>query len=197
MGKEKDKVSELMKDDSEKVTDKGTVKKVAILAKGAAKLAKKIEAMEAELKDLKKEREKVLREDIPNAMRQAGIDSFDTGGLRVVLQLKVQCHISVANQEGAFAWLKLHKYDSIVKSAVTVDVGDATEAQLTTLENLCKRQKFEHTHKSAVNANTLRAFIKALRDQRSESPKPQLKKLNPPADLFGIFEYTEAKITQK
>jgi hypothetical protein len=194
---EKKSMEDMMAEDGEGTTDKAMLKKVSVLARQVELQAKRIKAGEEKLAELKKNHAKLLRDDIPDAMREAGLDAFETKELKVVLVQQTHAAISKANMAEAMAWLRGNGYSSIIKSLVNIDVNAEDEKSIEYLEGRCAKMGLPFTHKMGVHAGTLKAFIRSLREQKAESKTPQDEELNPPEKLFGIYEFTEAKVTNK
>jgi hypothetical protein len=175
--------------------DKELVNRVSELAELAMEEKSAIEDLEEELKTRKKELEKLLRESIPDAMRTSGLESFSTTDWKITLHPKVYANISEKNWSKALSWLRKHNYGSMVKNVLSFQIGN--ENQQTQLEAFATEMEFPYDSKQSIHASTLKAFIANLRKERGEAVKPSIQRLNPPVDVFGIYEYTEAKITRR
>jgi hypothetical protein len=154
---------------------------------------------EDEIKEARKQKQTLLREDIPDLMEEAGVEEFKTkSGLKVTVKRnELYAHISQANQKAAYKWLKAHGYGHMIKGTMNIVLdleAEGAEEAVGALEEICDTHEYGYEEKQSIHAATLKSFIKSLREERSTAPKPNIKRLNPPEAIFGIYEYSEAKV---
>ena len=147
-------------------------------------------AMEQEITDLKDEiklkteaLKKVQEDLLPEAMAEIGLEEFTLStGEKVSIKTGIAANISKANTGAAFAWLKKHGHDDIIKNEYKVNFGRGEEEQAHALSDFLMANAFQHTAKRGVHHSTLRAFC----NEQME------KGVNIPQDIFGIFNWAKS-----
>lgn len=159
--------------------------RVRKLAEQLSAVQKEIEALEANVGDLKILRLSLEREDLPLLMAEIGMASFElTDGSSVTVTEEVDASISEARRPAAFAWLIEHGFSGLIKTEVAVQFDrGAREGAVELAERLAKDMPGVAV-KEVVAAPTLKAFVKEQLQSGNEIP----------FDLFGIFPYSKAKI---
>lgn len=130
--------------------------------------------------------------DLPEAMREVGLDTFTTiEGLIVTRKNEVQVAISVANRPAAYQWLIDNGFGGLLKLDVEVhfDRGDRDKANQLA-EQLIKKGVDVDVIQS-VHAQTLKAFAKERIADTSEDH------VEFPLELFGARPYTVAIVKAK
>jgi len=143
--------------------------------------------------DRKKMIDSIAREDLPELLREAEINELTlTDGTKVKCTEKVQAGITEANREEAHQWLIDHNFGGLIKTAVSVQFAaeEHDKAQALAVE---LKEKFGTAVEvnSGVHAATLKAFVAERLEAANEQPENV-----PPEKLFGVFTFTEAKITK-
>lgn len=156
----------------------------ALLAEHNAKEEefKKLAAEQARLADL------IAREDLPQLLMQAEIEEMTlTDGTKVKLMQAVQASISADNRAAAHKWLVEHNFGGLIKTNVSVAFEAAQHDEADALgERLVKEYGGAVEVDASVHPSTLKAFVRERIEAGDELPM----------DLFGVFTYTEAKITK-
>ena len=145
-----------------------------------------IDAAEDNLKLLKKKRDHISGEVIPTMMSEMGLSELklqDGSHLKVATSYKA--HISEANKEMAFNWLRDNGLGDIIKNEVLVSFGRNEYNKPASYAELAKSQGFQPTQKMKVEPMTLKALVR----ERIEAGKEM------PTEIFGV--YTENKTTIK
>ena len=180
-------ISGFFEPESPKVEQVGNneVAAIADLCKRANEKKELITKMEEELKQLKKELLKITDEDIPDTMTEIGVSEYKfIDGSSVTLKPTYGAHISEANKEEAFQWLRDNKCDDIIKNTVSVQFGREEDEKALAFKELVKEQKYEPEQVTKIHPQTLVAFIK----ERIE------KGLEIPNNLFGVWAGQRAVI---
>ena len=87
-------------------------------------LNNRIETSENNLKDLKKEHDRLSGEVIPTMMAEMGLSHLKlTDGSTVDVKPNYSANISVANRERAFNWLRENCLCDIIKNEISVSFG--------------------------------------------------------------------------
>lgn len=159
---------------------------------GIAELARKVrqkktefDSLEAQAAQCKKELLKITDEDLPNLLQELGISSFSLeDGSKVELRTIVGTHIKVENREEAYAWLKAHDFDDIIKNITSCQFGRGEDQKASDFVELAAEHGYVLNQKREIHHNTLTAFVR----ERIEKGE------NFPMELFGAFVGQRATI---
>ena len=146
----------------------------------------RIADIEADLKMMKNKRDHISGEVIPTMMSEMGFSELtlkDNTKLKVTTSYKA--HISEANKEMAFNWLRENGLGDIIKNEISVSFGRNEDNKAADYATLAKERGFQPTQKMKVEPMTLKALVR----ERIEKGKEM------PTEIFGVF--TENKTTIK
>ena len=147
---------------------------------------KNIEGAEDNLKDLKKKRDHISGEVIPTMMSEMGLAELKLhDGSHLKVSTSYKAHISEANKEQAFNWLRDNGLGDIIKNEISVSFGRNEDNKAADYAELAKGQGFQPTQKMKVEPMTLKALVR----ERIEAGKEM------PTEIFGV--YSENKTTIK
>ena len=144
-----------------------------------------IEKAEENLKTLNKKRDHISGEVIPTMMTEMGLSELklqDGSHLKVATSYKA--HISEANKEMAFNWLRDNGLGDIIKNEILVAFGRNEDNTAASYAELAKSQGFQPTQKMKVEPMTLKALVR----ERIEAGKEM------PTEIFGIFSENKTTI---
>ena len=145
-----------------------------------------IETAENNLKELKKKRDHISGEVIPTMMSEMGLAELKLhDGSHLKVSTTYRAHISEANKEMAYNWLRNNGLGDIIKNEILVSFGRNEDNKAADYAELAKRSGFQPTQKMKVEPMTLKALVR----ERIEANKEM------PTELFGVF--TENKTTIK
>ena len=145
----------------------------------------RIEASENNLKDLKKEHDRLSGEVIPTMMAEMGLSHLKlSDGSTVDVKANYSANISVANREKAFNWLRENGLGDIIKNEISVSFGRNEDNKAADYAELAKGQGFQPTQKMKVEPMTLKALVR----ERIEAGKEM------PTEIFGIFSENKTTI---
>ena len=148
-------------------------------------LIKNIEGAEDNLKDLKKKRDHISGEVIPTMMSEMGLAELKLhDGSHLKVSTSYKAHISEANKEQAFNWLRDNGLGDIIKNEISVSFGRNEDNKAANYAELEKGQGFQPTQKMKVEPMTLKALVR----ERAEAGKDM------PTELFGIFSENKTTI---
>ena len=149
-------------------------------------VASDIEKAENNLKELKKKRDHISGEVIPTMMSEMGLAELKLhDGSHLKVSTTYRAHISEANKEMAYNWLRNNGLGDIIKNEILVSFGRNEDNKAADYAELAKRNGFQPTQKMKVEPMTLKALVR----ERIEANKEM------PTELFGVF--TENKTTIK
>ena len=147
---------------------------------------KSIEEIEAKLKNLKKSRDVISGDIIPTMMSEMGLAELKLhDGSHLKVSTSYKAHISEANKEAAYNWLRNNGLGDIIKNEISVSFGKDEDTKAASYVDLAKSQGLEPSRKMKVEPMTLKALVR----ERIEAGKEM------PTEIFGVF--TENKTTIK
>lgn len=142
---------------------------------------------ETQAKEAKREKLRILREQIPQLMDTMGVNRVDVGEDTVTLNTFVEAHITEEKKAEAFAFLASIGCDDIIKNDVKVTFGKGEDNKAGAFIDDCVKSGLDPSNKKYVHPMTLKAFIKERMEKGQEID----------LDLFGAFTGSEAKIKRK
>ena len=148
-------------------------------------LHSKIEASENNLKDLKKEYQRVSGEVIPTMMSEMGLAELKLhDGSHLKVSTSYRATITEANKEMAFNWLRENGLGDIIKNEILVSFGRNEDNKAADYAEVAKGQGFQPTQKMKVEPMTLKALVR----ERIEAGKEM------PTEIFGVFSENKTTI---
>ena len=197
MPKVSNKLKKQMRNEAEQGVDKKIVARIAELVDEVRGIDGDIDMFQEQLKEATDLRRSLLEKIIPEAMAEAGLSSLQTeSGVKVSLVGRVFAAIPKGRIAEAVKWLDLYSYGDIVKRTVTTLFNPENAKGMGDFTKDLEQQGLDYSSNFSVHASTLKAWALALTKERSASNKKDMKRLNPPKELFGMYERTEAKITK-
>ena len=141
-------------------------------------LNKRIETSENNLKDLKKEHDRLSGEVIPTMMAEMGLSHLKLAdGSTVDVKPNYSASITLANREAAFNWLRENGLGDIIKNEISVSFGRNEDNKAADYAALAEERGFQPTQKLKVEPMTLKALVR----ERLEAGKTM------PTELFNVF----------
>ena len=145
-----------------------------------------IENAEQVVKNLKKKRDHISGEVIPTMMSEMGLAELKLhDGSHLKVSTSYKAHISEANKESAYNWLRENGLGDIIKNEISVSFGRNEDNKAADYAELAKGQGSQPTQKMKVEPMTLKALVR----ERIEAGKEM------PTEIFGV--YSENKTTIK
>ncbi len=145
-----------------------------------------IENAEEIVKNLKKKRDHISGEVIPTMMSEMGLAELKLhDGSHLKVSTSYRAHISEANKEMAYNWLRENGLGDIIKNEISVSFGRNEDNKAADYAELAKSNGFQPTQKMKVEPMTLKALVR----ERIEAGKEM------PTEIFGV--YSENKTTIK
>ena len=148
-------------------------------------LLRRIELSEDNLKDLKKEHQRISGEVIPTMMSEMGLSELKLqDGSHLKVSTSYRATITEANKESAFNWLRENGLGDIIKNEISVSFGRNEDNKAADYAELAKGQGFQPTQKMKVEPMTLKALVR----ERIEAGKEM------PTEIFGAFSENKTTI---
>ena len=161
---------------------------VSKLAHVAQRQLKEIEEAKAALKKLEAVHNKIISESLPDLMAEFDLTGFTlSDGSSISVVPTVGAHISKANQEEAFSWLRENGFQDLIKSDVSMSFKKGEDGRRADFIELAESQGLAVSTKESVHTNTLKAFVKE---------EVVINGRNVPGDLFGVYTGQKAVIKQ-
>jgi len=148
-------------------------------------ILRRIELSENNLKDLKKEHQRISGEVIPTMMSEMGLSELKLqDGSHLKVSTSYRATITEANKEAAFNWLRNNGLGDIIKNEISVSFGRNEDNKAASYAELAKGQGFQPTQKMKVEPMTLKALVR----ERIEAGKEM------PTEIFGVFSENKTTI---
>ena len=145
----------------------------------------RIETSENNLKDLKKEYQRISGEVIPTMMSEMGLAELKLqDGSHLKVSTTYRATITEANKETAFNWLRKNGLGDIIKNEISVSFGRNEDNKAADYAALAQERGYQPTQKLKVEPMTLKALVR----ERIEAGKEM------PTEIFGIFSENKTTI---
>jgi dihydroxyacetone kinase-like predicted kinase len=159
---------------------------VVTLAELQLQLEDQLAALERAVDETKTALRKVAETDLPEAMRETGIESYTlTGGKKVAIENKIVASPRKEAQPEMLQWLEQHDHADIIKHIVNVsfDRGEDDMAQqlVALIRQHYPKQKLDD--KRTVHPMTLNAFVREQLRENRDLP-----------EAFGVVTLTKSVI---
>ena len=139
---------------------------------------RRIELSENNLKDLKKEHQRISGEVIPTMMSEMGLSELKLqDGSHLKVSTSYRATITEANKESAFNWLRNNGLGDIIKNEISVSFGRNEDNKAADYANLAESQGYQPQQKLKVEPMTLKALVR----ERLEAGKEM------PTEIFNVF----------
>lgn len=142
--------------------------------------------IEQRAKDIKAAIRQIAEDFLPTVMQEYGLSEATlANGLKVELREEVQASISEDNRAAAHCWLIENGFGGLIKTSVQVEFGRGEVDAAHVLAHELRQDHDSVLVKDVVHPATLKSFIK---EQMAAGT-------NVPLDLFGVFPYSIAKVS--
>ena len=176
------------KDQQEVIQKTGNLQTLADQVEMLDGVSKKIDINEKNLKDLKKEFERLSGEVIPTMMAEMGLSHLKLmDGSSVDVKPNYSANISIANREKAFNWLRENGLGDIIKNEISVAFGRNEDNKAADYAALAEERGFQPTQKLKVEPMTLKALVR----ERIEAGKEM------PTEIFNVFVGNKTTIKRR
>jgi hypothetical protein len=162
-----------------------TLEALSLMARKSGELEAEIMALEVQLAEKTDQLNIIKRKSMPDIMERLGFESFKMeDGRTIEIEKKINASISAENKPLAFAWLREHNCDGIIKMKVGTDFGKGESDLAEKAIKALREAGFDPNVDENVHPATLKAFVREQLEEGTDIP----------IDVFGIFEFKEAKI---
>ncbi len=154
------------------------MRSMAELARAIRNKETEIDDLESLLKEKKEDLRRQSEEDLPSMMAELGINSFELDdGSRVTVKDLYGGHISLANKDAAYLWLRDNGFDDIIKNTLSIVFGRGEDQKADHYMKILEGYGLLPEQKTGVHPSTLKGWVR----ERMESGDSF------PMDLFGAF----------
>jgi len=154
------------------------MRSMAELARAIRNKETEIDDLESMLKEKKEQLRRQSEEDLPSMMAELGINSFELDdGSRVTVKDLYGGHISLANKDAAYLWLRDNGFDDIIKNTLSIVFGRGEDQKADHFMKILEGYGLLPEQKTGVHPSTLKGWVR----ERMESGDSF------PMDLFGAF----------
>jgi Asp-tRNA(Asn)/Glu-tRNA(Gln) amidotransferase B subunit len=148
-------------------------------------MQQQLEIQEEAIKEKKKQIQHISGEVIPTMMSEMGLAELKLhDGSHLKVSTSYRAHISEANKEAAYNWLRENGLGDIIKNEISVSFGRNEDNKAADYAELAKGQGFQPTQKMKVEPMTLKALVR----ERIEAGKEM------PTEIFGVFSENKTTI---
>lgn len=163
------------------------LKSIADLAARQIAMEDWIERQEERLKEGKKKLAKLTSEDLPDAMRAAGVKEFTLeNGAELKLDTKVRANITKANEADAYDWLRNNGGADIIRQKFDLSFGANEDAQAENFAAQLEEMGLDFNQKLNVPWNSLDAFVRCEIAENEHGEDWE--------SMFGVYRQTSVKI---
>ena len=171
------------KQDAMKKTD--GVQSLADQVQRLEAMHQEFEILEGAVKEKKKQIAHISGEVIPTMMSEMGLAELKLhDGSHLKVSTSYRAHISEANKEAAYNWLRENGLGDIIKNEISVSFGRNEDNKAADYAELAKSNGFQPTQKMKVEPMTLKALVR----ERIEAGKEM------PTEIFGVFSENKTTI---
>ncbi len=164
------------------IPDDDKIASIAKLADQQRTLESRVARLTDDLKAAQAALDTVSKVQLPNAMELAGVSEFKlTDGSVIKVEPQYYASISQKNEAAAFAWLRAHNHDGIIKTEIKIQYGKGDAEKAAAARAKLEESSIPYSSKESVHASTLKAFVK----EQLTKPKPGAAAL--PEQTFGVF----------
>ena len=174
------------KDQQDSMKKTNNIQSLADQVERLESLNARLALQEDNMKSTKKDIERLSGEVIPTMMTEMGLSELKLqDGSHLKVSTSYKAHITEANKQAAFNWLRDNGLGDIIKNEISVSFGRGEDNKAAHYAELAKGQGLDPTQKLNVEPMTLKALVR----ERIEAGKEM------PTEIFGVF--TENKTTIK
>lgn len=160
--------------------------KLSELANAQAEAELAVKRAEKALEEAQSDLKKIAEGTLPELMDSLGMEEFRTStGLKITVKETIRASIPKPREAEAFAWLRAHHHDALIKRSVVCSFGKGEDEDARKLCEQLIAEGYSFEDKQSVHAQTLSSFC-----------REKLKKGEDiPMDLLGVFRQRSAAIS--
>ena len=176
------------KDQQDSMKKTNNIQSLADQVERLESLNARLALQEDNMKSTKKDIERLSGEVIPTMMTEMGLSELKLqDGSHLKVSTSYKAHITEANKQAAFNWLRDNGLGDIIKNEISVSFGRGEDNKAAHYAELAKGQGLDPTQKLKVEPMTLKALVR----ERIEAGKEM------PTEIFNIFVGNKTTIKRK
>ena len=173
------------KDQQDSMKKTNNIQSLADQVERLESLNARLALQEDNMKSTKKDIERLSGEVIPTMMTEMGLSELKLqDGSHLKVSTSYKAHITEANKQAAFNWLRDNGLGDIIKNEISVSFGRGEDNKAAHYAELAKGQGLDPTQKLKVEPMTLKALVR----ERIEAGKEM------PTEVFGVFSENKTTI---
>ena len=146
-------------EDQELIPTNTELEEISTIANSLLVLKARIKKGTAYLADLQKQATKIETDTLPDALKRAGIKSFEMpSGEGISIKDTVVTNIKLADKPAAYQWMNDNGYGSLVKTKITLAFGMGEKEQADSLIAYLKKEKFDFGSSQDIHAASLKKW---------------------------------------
>jgi hypothetical protein len=159
--------------------------RVSRLAEEQRRIEREIADLEARLEEKGKDLTRVRTKELPEVMRELGLESFKlVDGSQVGIKREYYASIKEEYRAPAHQWLRGNGHEDLIKNNIVLSLGRGEDEKAAKIEAWCQKQKLAYERKEQVHPMTLKAFVGEQIEKGEDIPH----------DLLGVHVVDVAKI---
>lgn len=163
------------------------LKEISRLAEQQVLYELQLEKLQEQVENVMEKHREVSQVLIPEAMMSVGMESFTlTDGTKVSVEKFYAAKIPEDQIVQAFAWLRKHGYDSLIKREIKCTFGKGEDKEADRVFKTLIKAGISPVDKSGVHPQTLKAFVR----ERMEAADKEF-----PQSMFGVYVGNRTKLT--
>lgn len=184
-----DHLQQLLDDSQQDFASESQLKSVGALISKAENLNSEIDSMTKVLINRWAEFRDITERQLPELMDSAQLKSTKSQSGKVVeIVDDVKGGISKENQQAAYAWLRSHNEEAIIKNVIEIQLGRGQDNMAGEIIGYLKdKWGVEAERKESVHYQTLLAWLRRKLEDGADLPVE-------PVNVFGLFVQRIAKI---
>lgn len=148
----------------------------------------KVDRLTEELRSAKEDMLRTEREDLPDLLREIGLNSFTLeDGTVISIKEEVSAAITEKTKGAALSWLIEHGFGGLIKTEVLARFGRGDHETAMAFAQRISQDHQDVELKEVVHPGTLKSFVKEQMEKGEAIPM----------DLFNIHPYDKAIIDSK
>lgn len=163
------------------------VKRAIAMAEVMLKAEREVNDLEEKLKTAKEKFKKIEQGDLPDLMRELGLEMFKLpDGSVFDLVEDVQCGISEERRPAAHLWIREHGFAGLIKTQIVAEFAPDEIERADQIEKELIEEGVTPERKESIHAARLKSFVKERLAAGDSIP----------FDTFGIIPFDRVKVKQ-
>lgn len=173
-----DLLQEISQDSSLQAVNNEGLSTIAEFATAISAQELRVEELEEQLKEAKRELRSLTDEKLPQLLLELGVSEFKLeDGTKVTVKNIYGATIPAARREEAYQWLRDHGHGDMIKNVISASFGMGEDQLAQKFKDTAKENGLICEQKMSVHSQTLKGFVRGEIEKGRDVPQ----------DLFGVF----------